>query len=200
MVWGMNEQEVRALINKVIDADKVVHVQQLGIAWTPPTNPIFSDNVKANSSGWERSQVNPNTSVADSSRHGQSKMEGTEDRPGEQSQATNIFESQVSITKIKKIFHLIIDEMPFLIDQSIVEQCENKSEKAAFKIKIDAIRKALDIENMDDVEMLVTTFYEWSRFKKAEKERLMAMNEGEEEEEEIDPMVNDENEEEKEEA
>lgn len=32
-IWTMNEHEVRALINKIIQADRVVHVQQLGIAW-----------------------------------------------------------------------------------------------------------------------------------------------------------------------
>jgi hypothetical protein len=29
----MNEHEVRALINKIIQADRVIHVQQLGIPW-----------------------------------------------------------------------------------------------------------------------------------------------------------------------
>jgi dynein regulatory complex protein 1 len=40
-VWTMNEHEVRAMINKIIQADRVIHVQQLGIPWTPPTDPIF---------------------------------------------------------------------------------------------------------------------------------------------------------------
>ena len=40
-IWTMNEHEVRALIQKIIQADRVIHVQQLGIAWTPPTDPIF---------------------------------------------------------------------------------------------------------------------------------------------------------------
>jgi len=26
MIWSMNEQEVRAIINKIVDADKVIHV------------------------------------------------------------------------------------------------------------------------------------------------------------------------------
>jgi dynein regulatory complex protein 1 len=29
------------MINKIVDADKVIHVQQLGIPWQPPSNPIF---------------------------------------------------------------------------------------------------------------------------------------------------------------
>lgn len=73
----MNEQEVKAMISKIVDADKVVHVQQLGIAWTPPSNPIFGfvDGKTGGSSG-----MNQNTSVADSSKHGASKFEATEEK------------------------------------------------------------------------------------------------------------------------
>merc|ERR1719247_677140 len=35
-VWEMNEGEVRALINKVLEADKLLHEQQLGHEWCPP--------------------------------------------------------------------------------------------------------------------------------------------------------------------
>jgi hypothetical protein len=34
--------------------------------------------------------------------------------------------------------------------------------KEEFTIQIDSIRKALGIDNMDDVELLVLTFYEFS--------------------------------------
>merc|ERR1719504_171058 len=35
-VWEMNEGEVRGLINKVLEADKLLHEQQLGHEWLPP--------------------------------------------------------------------------------------------------------------------------------------------------------------------
>ena len=37
----MNQNEVMALCEKIKDCDRVIHVQQLGIAWQPPTDPIF---------------------------------------------------------------------------------------------------------------------------------------------------------------
>jgi dynein regulatry complex protein 1 len=40
-IWEMNDAEVKAMIDKIIKADKVVHVQQLGIPWVPPSDPIF---------------------------------------------------------------------------------------------------------------------------------------------------------------
>merc|ERR1712137_960410 len=35
-VWEMNEQEVRGLISKVLEADRLLHEQQLGHEWLPP--------------------------------------------------------------------------------------------------------------------------------------------------------------------
>lgn len=70
-IWTMNEHEVRALINKIIQADRVIHMQQLGIAWEPPTDPLFGFSEK---SAGGASQVN-NTSIMDSSKQGMSKSE-----------------------------------------------------------------------------------------------------------------------------
>lgn len=71
-IWTMNEAEVRELINKIIQADRVVHVQQLGLAWTPPTDPIFGF---VDGSGMQSSHMAGNTSLMDSSKHGVSKSE-----------------------------------------------------------------------------------------------------------------------------
>lgn len=35
-VWLMTEEETKALIRKALDADRVIHAQQLGLAWQEP--------------------------------------------------------------------------------------------------------------------------------------------------------------------
>jgi len=115
----MNEQEVRALINKIIAADRVVHVQQLGIPWTPPTDPIFgfTDN-----KGSASSQMNAaNVSVQDSSKHGLSKSQLEE----EQSIGGN-YDYRISIKKIKNVFNLLTQECPFLIDDKALQESIGK--------------------------------------------------------------------------
>ena len=57
---------------------------------------------------------------------------------------------------------MLIEETPFLIDDKSLQECEGKPLKEEFSIKIDAIRKSLGIDHMDDVELLVLTFYEYS--------------------------------------
>jgi len=68
----------------------------------------------------------------------------------------------VSIDKIKNVFRLLTQETPFLIDDKAILECENKTVKEKFAIQIDSIRKSLGIDNMDDVELLVLTFYEFA--------------------------------------
>lgn len=38
----MNESEAKALVEKIMHADKVIHMQQLNITWRPPADPFFS--------------------------------------------------------------------------------------------------------------------------------------------------------------
>jgi hypothetical protein len=73
------------------------------------------------------------------------------------------------------VFKILINETPFLIDDKAMAESLGKNQKDMFTIQIDSIRKSLGIESMDDVEMLVTTFYEYSDRHKKEQ---MIDNEG----------------------
>lgn len=72
------------------------------------------------------------------------------------------YDYKVSINKIKNVFKILISECPFLIDDKAMVESEGKQVKEQFTIQIDSIRKSLGIDNMDDVELLVLTFYEFA--------------------------------------
>lgn len=57
------------------------------------------------------------------------------------------------------MFRILIEEAPYLIDDKSFEKCEGKSTKEQFSIQIDGVRKALGIDTMEDVELLVECFY-----------------------------------------
>ena len=78
-VWSMNEKEVRDLCDKIQDCDRVIHVQQLGVAWQPPLDPIFKARDAVASATGGQSMMGQNTSQMDSSKHGMSKSELVED-------------------------------------------------------------------------------------------------------------------------
>jgi hypothetical protein len=71
------------------------------------------------------SQMGPNTSVMDSSKHGMSKSEFVDD----QSVATGQYDYRVSINMIKNVFKLLINETPFLIDDKAYQESEGKTVK-----------------------------------------------------------------------
>ena len=56
---------------------------------------------------------------------------------------------------MKQVFRFLISEAPYLIDAKSTERSESAAPKESLKIRIDAVRKALGIEDMADVELLV---------------------------------------------
>ena len=60
------------------------------------------------------------------------------------------------------MFKLLITECPFLIDDKALVESADMAVKEQFTVQIDSIRKSLGIDNMDDVELLVLTFYEFA--------------------------------------
>lgn len=63
------------------------------------------------------------------------------------------------------------------MDDKSYEKCEGKSPKEQFAIKIDAIRKSLDIETMEDVHLLVDELFKfqenYDQQLEAEKEKIL---------------------------
>ena len=71
------------------------------------------------------------------------------------------------------MFNYLIAECPFLIDDKAMNESMGKVLREQFTIQIDSIRKSLGIDNMDDVELLVLTFYEFSDRRKQEMQLQM---------------------------
>jgi len=131
-IWSMNQNEAMAMCEKVKDCDRVIHVQQLGIQWAPPTDPIFkfSDTSAANQTGGNSMMGGQNTSVMESSKHGMSKSELVDD--GQMSNSTGAAgENNIkdNFHKVKCVFEILIAEASYLIDDKAFIQCEGKSQK-----------------------------------------------------------------------
>lgn len=64
------------------------------------------------------------------------------------------------------MFEILISEAPYLLDDKSVQLAMDKGPKERFLILIDSCRKSLGIESMEDVELLVETFYDFGAKKK----------------------------------
>jgi len=164
-IWEMNRNEVMTLCDKIKDCDRVIHVQQLGIPWAPPKDAIFK--MQDSATAGQSVMAGQNTSVMDSSKHGMSKSEIVDDGQMSNSTAKNDgMDQQENFYKLKNVFAILIEEASYLIDDKAFQMSEGKPEKERNLMLIDSCRKSLGIESMEDVWMLVDTFYEFGGKKK----------------------------------
>lgn len=40
-IWKMNEEEAKEIMRKVLQADRIIYEQQLGLKWNPPIQDLF---------------------------------------------------------------------------------------------------------------------------------------------------------------
>lgn len=109
----------------------------------------------------------------DSSKHGMSKSEFVDD--GQMSNSTAKGENadlKDNFYRVKNVFEILINEAPYLIDEKAYTMSEGKSKKDKLLIMIDSIRKSLNIESMEHVQLLVDTFYGFGEKKRKMREQM----------------------------
>ncbi len=103
----------------------------------------------------------------ESSKHGISKSEVNGGGLGgdDQSVATNQrIEGRLSLNKIKSVFKALTEEGAFLIEEKVLLEISegNISDKEAYILMVDSLRKSLSLDSMEDIELLVNTFADYS--------------------------------------
>merc|ERR1711937_763463 len=126
-VWEMNEQEVRGHIAKVLEADRLLHEQQLGQELE-----TFSESGTAT---------------------GKRTAKESEDSQ----QAAN---GKYPASKVKKVLDLVKEETHFLLDMKVREQMVDLSTEQKDVLQIDAILRYIGVESQEDVDLLVSLFFE----------------------------------------
>ena len=179
----MNEKEAQELVEKIMHCDEVIHLQQLSVPWKRPTDPIFHFLRDPNGNeGMDNTTIEP-SQHGNSVGHDQSAMMDNSEMKETQGRSRSELDENESVNnggsnhdmmrdkyeRIKNVFRMLIEEAPYLIDDKAFEKCEGKTLKEQFSIQIDGIRKALGIDQMEDVDLLVDCFYNFEN-KLKEKE------------------------------
>jgi len=138
-VWEMNRQEVQALVTKVLEADRLLHEQQLGHEWFPPTDQQLASELETMSDS--------NTTT------GKSTGMASED-------LGNAGSGKYSQTKVKKVLDLVKEETQFLLDSKVRDQLKVLPPEQRDVVQIDAILRYIGVESQEDVDLLVEEFYE----------------------------------------
>ncbi|KAK3706560.1 hypothetical protein RRG08_055000 [Elysia crispata] len=192
-IWCMNEEELKGLLKEVLEVDRVIHEQQLGL---PPDQPdlSFVENVgplvnSGKSQGASATQIlheimsNKSASDADAAEEG--------------GIAPAAIYNKISAHTIKQILELLCDEAGFLVEQKLNKLLAPLEKDERSLMKLDNIFSALGLETEEDIHKLSTYFMnirdkkEEERGKTTEASNAEAEVEGElpTEEDEVDDEI-----------
>lgn len=169
-IWCMNEEELKGLLKEVLEVDRVIHEQQLGL---PPDQPdlSFSENVgplvngnqsKGVSATQILQEVMSNKSVSDIG----SAEEGVVP-------AATIY-NKISAHTIKQILELLCDEAGFLVEQKLNKLLAPLEKDERSLMKLDNIFSALGLETEEDIHKLSTYFMNIRDKKEEDQEKTTA--------------------------
>lgn len=186
-IWEMNEEEVHESMRKVLQADKIIYEQQLGLPWTPPANmdalfrqggaalaqreavaleelggPLPQKNIYDAdvAHGEEGDNMRMHGAPMHGSRVASPSMEGRNVGTGVGNEGVNRWSSDYSgfSKTAKRMMELLCNEAGFLVEEKLNKLLNPLQRNEQSLMKLDAIFKALRIETLDDIKRLTSYF------------------------------------------
>ncbi|XP_062520697.1 dynein regulatory complex protein 1-like isoform X2 [Corticium candelabrum] len=178
-IWEMNEWQAVELRQKVLEADRIAHEQQLGLKWEAPEqleSPIIQTaNVEGDGGeGKDGGAVEARMSASDTAaKVFSAEIDAEGDRHSEHpdnksstppfihlppAAAAALETSHFSSTAVKRALELICDESGFLVEEKLTHLLAPLDKNEQSLMKLDSIFKALGVETEEDVHLLVSYF------------------------------------------
>ncbi|XP_064566152.1 dynein regulatory complex protein 1 isoform X2 [Zonotrichia leucophrys gambelii] len=172
-VWMANEEEAKALIRKVLEADRLLHEQQLGIPWEEPRL-WFMDNVGPLGDIQEKREAMELASkLLEGSKPGKAEQEGRKSgRKGAQS-AEGGKEKQekrddritsrpgIPSKTLRRILEVMSEESTFLLENKLLKPLREVVGPKNDVQQLRNIFEALHIEDEDELRALVDFFLDY---------------------------------------
>ncbi|KAL3660180.1 hypothetical protein V7S43_014711 [Phytophthora oleae] len=169
-VWQMHEEEAIRKIEKLLDADRIIHEQQLGLSWRSPAQSIrkWSHSAKAGDAvALEKQLENGDELTPDSTENESSSKRDDngvnaeqDDFDDESVEAYTPPVKKISSAKLKYMLKMLASEAGFLVNGSVQQALENLPDDEAELVKADMIMRALGVDNEEDMEKLMGYFFE----------------------------------------
>ncbi|XP_063916676.1 dynein regulatory complex protein 1 [Zophobas morio] len=146
-IWNMNKKRADELFTRVLDIDKVLHEQQLGLEWTPPEYSLppkmLLDTTKTTST----------TKIKNKTKSTSAGFEG------DLEQDTDYENSVVYKRTIRHILNLIADKTGFLIEDVLHKILEPYLEYERTLVKVDNVFAALHLKEKSNIDVLFEFFF-----------------------------------------
>ncbi|XP_044272377.1 dynein regulatory complex protein 1 [Tribolium madens] len=152
-IWSMNKQRADQLFKRILDIDKTLHEQQLGLIWDPPHHKLPTKNELES----YKTALNLLSVRKFKSKSVISAPEGAPIEP-ENVQIETIEENQNYKKTLRHILNLVGDKMGFLIEDELFAILEPYLEQEQTLVKVDNVFAALNISERSDIDLLLEFF------------------------------------------
>ncbi|KAF0695385.1 Aste57867_13819 [Aphanomyces stellatus] len=144
-VWAMHQADALDQIDKVLQADKIIHEQQLGLAWAPPLCDIRKvDATVQKAAAATGDDLMPSSST---------------DEDASATTTSDASDRKISSTKLKYMLKLLASEAGFLVHSNVLHAIENMQDDEAELVRADSILRSLGVESEDEMERLLGYFF-----------------------------------------
>jgi len=159
-IWEMNEEQVKKLVEKVLEEDRIIHEQQLGLRWNVP-DLEFMNRVGPVRGKTEKQLSATETAMEIMSAASEADTEGQKAGSGDGEQSSihcSERKPKLSPRTVKRILELLCDESGFLIESKLAKLLQPLEKDEQSLMKLDAIFAALGVETEEDVYELASYF------------------------------------------
>lgn len=151
----MNEEIAKEKLRKVIQADRIIHEQQLGLEWTPPEEDMFR-SAEHNMEKVERREKEP---VAAALMIASTFIDADNEDENEVKESFGLKMTRRGYSKtMKRMLELLCNEAGFLVEERLQKLLSPLHKDEQSLMKLDSILKALGVESVEDIESLTSYF------------------------------------------
>ncbi|XP_016351839.1 dynein regulatory complex protein 1-like [Sinocyclocheilus anshuiensis] len=161
-LWLISEDEVKALAHRVLETDRIIHEQQLGLAWVSP--PLF---FMEHSGPIEHKTLRTASQAA-----ADTLQEETRGDLVEESEGLDDTGSGVNRRTVKRILELLCDELGFLVESKLLKLVSHLEKNDQSLIKLDAIFSAIGIESEKDVYKMAEFLMNYRQHGREQREQM----------------------------
>ncbi|CAF3016355.1 unnamed protein product [Rotaria socialis] len=156
-LWIMNEERCKEMAQKLLDADRIIFEQQLGLNWVPPELDFMNNIGPIDATRMPKPSIDVVREIL------------TDQYTDDTVKQTT---SHLSNTSMKNILELICDEGDFLIEPKLLALLEPLDSNEKNLIKLDGIFRALKIENEEDIKIMAQYFIDYIQQKNGERTKV----------------------------
>jgi dynein regulatory complex protein 1 len=151
----MNEELAKEKLRKVLQADRIIHEQQLGLPWTPPDEDLFKSAEHAT----EKVERRDKEPVAAALMIASTIIESGDEDEGGVKDSFGVKLTRKGYSKtMKRMLELLCNEAGFLVEERLQKLLNPLHRDEQSLMKLDSILKALGVETVEDIESLTSYF------------------------------------------